>query len=194
MIDSRFRPFLERLVSPFVRLLVKWKIHPNTLTWFSFFLSISSGYFILQDSSFLALSLWWIGRLFDGLDGLVARKAGLQSARGGFLDISLDMFAYSLVAFSFFLRSEFDVLWCAVIVGYVMCITTALALGSVQIQKDNRSLKLAAGLAEAGETGIFYSCVLLFPQHEKNLLITWIFMLSLTVGARFVRIYQKDIQ
>lgn len=194
MIDSSFRSFLEKTSQGLVKKLVSLKVHPNTLTWLGFWISASSAYFILADSYLLALIFWWIGRLFDGLDGLVARKANLQSARGGFLDISLDMLVYSLIAFSFFLRSEFDVLWCAVIVGYVMCITTALALGSVEIKKDNRSLKLAAGLAEAGETGLFYSCVLLFPSFEKNLLVFWLIILSLTVIARFVRIYQKDIQ
>lgn len=174
--------------------MVAKKIHPNTLTWLSFLISTASCYFILTDSYVFALIAWWTGRLFDGLDGLVARKAKLESARGGFLDISLDMLAYSMVAFSFFLRSEYDVLWCVVIVGYVMCITSALALGSVEIKKDNRSLKMAQGLAEAGETGLFYSCVWLAPKYEKEFLFIWIIILFITVFARFIRIYQKDIR
>ena len=194
MIDAPFRTLLEKLSHPLVQFFVHQKIHPNTLTWMSFFISSLSIYFILSDQPLMALILWWSGRLFDGLDGLVARAAKLQSARGGFLDISLDMLAYSLVAFSFFLRSEYDVLWCAVIVGYVMCITTALSLGSVEVNKDNRSLRLASGLAEAGETGLFYSSILLFPQFEKYLLLIWLSILGITVIVRFIRVYQKDTQ
>lgn len=194
MIDASFRKFLENSSHGVVRFLVARGVHPNTLTWMSFFISASSCYFILADSDLWALVLWWGGRLFDGWDGLVARASHQQSARGGFLDISLDMLAYSLVAFSFFLRSDFDVLWCLVIVGYVMCITTALTLGSVETKSDNRTLQLAQGLAEAGETGIFYSCVWLFPQFEKNFLLIWLGCLTLTVSARFVRIYQKDVK
>jgi len=194
MIDSNFRVLLEKSTQPLVRWLVARRVHPNTLTWLSFFISTASCYFILTDFYLVALILWWTGRLFDGLDGLVARMAGLQSARGGFLDISLDMLAYSLVAFTFFLRSEFDVLWCLVLVGYVMCITTALALGSVEVKRDNRSLNLAQGLAEAGETGIFYSCVWLLPQFERDFLLLWLGLMVCTVGARFLAIYQKDVR
>ncbi len=194
MIDASFRKILENSSLGLVQFLVRKNVHPNTLTWMSFFISTASCYFIIADQYLLALLFWWSGRLFDGLDGLVARAAKLQSARGGFLDISLDMLAYSLVAFSFFLRSKFDVLWCLVIVGYVMCITTALALGSVETNKDNRTLKLAQGLAEAGETGIFYSCVWLYPEFEKVFLLIWLGCLFLTVSARFVRIYQKDVK
>ena len=49
---------------------------------------------------------------------------------------------------------------------------------------DNRSLKLAAGLAEGGETGIAYTLMLLLPQLIKVLLPLWILVLVITFVAR----------
>jgi phosphatidylglycerophosphate synthase len=43
-----------------------------------------------------------LNRLFDGLDGALARRRGLTDA-GGFLDISLDFLFYALVPFGFML-------------------------------------------------------------------------------------------
>ena len=72
---------------------------------------------------------------------------------------------------------------------YVLCITGALSLGSLEASRklpprDNRGLRLAAGLAEGGETGIAYTLFLLFPDYVKPLLWMWIGVLLVTVVAR----------
>lgn len=45
-----------------------------------------------------------LNRIFDGLDGALARRQGISDA-GGFLDISLDFLFYSLVPFGFVLAN-----------------------------------------------------------------------------------------
>ena len=49
---------------------------------------------ILEEAQTLAILLLLANRLCDGLDGLLARQANLQSALGGYLDILCDMVFY----------------------------------------------------------------------------------------------------
>lgn len=192
MIDQFFKSRSERYTRGVIARLVAWQVHPDTLSWLGFAISATSAYFTIQQKPLLALLCWWSGRLFDGLDGQLARACGQQSKRGGFLDINLDMLVYSLVAVSFLQLTEWYLTWACILVGYVMCITSALSLGEVEPQRDNRTVKLAAGLAEAGETGLFYSLMWLWPAYGKLWCGVWLAVLSLTVLARFLRAYQKE--
>ncbi len=72
---------------------------------------------------------------------------------------------------------------------YVLCITSALALGAQEERlarpaRDDRGLRLGAGLAEGGETGIAYSLFLLFPGWLPVTTAVWIAVLALTVVLR----------
>jgi hypothetical protein len=50
--------------------------------------------------------------------------------------------------------------------------------------RDNRGLRLGAGLAEGGETGIAYSIFLLFPDFLEVSTTIWVGILIITVVAR----------
>lgn len=78
---------------------------PNTLSWSSFGLSCGAGLFFVllrfvSPSSywvpvlfFEAASCVFVGGVFDALDGYVARKRGLASKQGDFLDHVLDRYS-----------------------------------------------------------------------------------------------------
>lgn len=191
MIDHHFKTRLEGWTRPLINGLVNWRVHPDLLTWLGFILSSLSFVFIINDRPIYALCFWWIGRIFDGLDGLLARASGKASSRGGFLDINLDMTAYSLVAIGFMLKTEWHLIWALILFGYVLCITSALSLGEIEEAQDNRSLRIASGLAEAGETGIFYTLMLLFPSLGKVWCFLWLIVMLVTVVSRYVRVYRK---
>jgi hypothetical protein len=72
---------------------------------------------------------------------------------------------------------------------YILCITSALALGSQEEHlalppRDDRGLRLGAGLAEGGETGIAYSIFLMFPEQLAWTTTIWVAVLALTVWLR----------
>ena len=86
---------------------------------------------------------------------------------------------------------ELHAQWVAILFLYVLCITSALALGmgeSAQDRppRDDRGLRLGAGLAEGGETGIAYTLFLLFPTQLPLLTTLWIVVLATTVVARTI--------
>jgi phosphatidylglycerophosphate synthase len=126
----------------------------------------------------------------DGTDGIYARATGKVSDFGAYIDILLDMASYGVMPVAFSIaQPENAFLWQLVLLLYVLCITSALALGSLHekrklAEQDNRSLRLAAGLAEGGETGIAYTLFLAFPGSARPLIYLWIVVLIVTVVAR----------
>ncbi len=157
-------------------------------------LEVSKGHLMM------ALLLWWVGRLFDGTDGIYARKIKQSSPFGAFLDMNCDMISYASIIFGFFLlRPDLSLYWVMVLMLYIFCITGAVTLGQLEREKgfsskDNRGLRLGAGLAEGGETGIYYSLCFLFPENIVVFSQGWIFILFITIISRFILAYQYDHQ
>ena len=120
----------------------------------------------------------------------------MTSLFGSYLDICLDMLAYSLMILAFYLyEPRYAFLYMMVLLMYVMSICSALSLGSLETQmkspaRDNRGLRLGAGLAEGGETGLFYSLFCLFPDHLSILLKLWLTVLIISVTMRSVLAYR----
>ena len=104
MLDAKGRSLLEKLLSPYLSVLIKLKISPNQLTLFGLSLAFVSSLLLSQSYDLLALLFWWLSRLFDGLDGLLARSTNKSSAFGAYLDITSDMTAYSSMILAFFSR------------------------------------------------------------------------------------------
>ncbi len=192
MIDNHFRPHLPKLTRKLIRLYRFVGVTPNQITILSLFVSFGAAYLVATQSFLSALALWWLGRLFDGTDGIFARETNQATDFGAFLDILCDMASYSAMVIGFnFAFPELHFIWMFIIFLYVLCITGALALGSFEdgkpgLKKDNRGLRLAAGIAEGGETGIAYSAFLLFPGQIHILSLIWSAILIVTVLARAV--------
>jgi hypothetical protein len=106
------------------------------------------------------------------------------------------MAAYGAMVLAFAVAApEYAMRWMAMLFLYILCITTALSLGAGEAKRaltprDNRGLRLGAGLAEGGETGIAYTLFLLFPGVLEILTTIWLVILTTTVIARTVLAYR----
>lgn len=190
MIDDPFRLRLPKYVNPLLSLYKKLGLSPNQITFIALFLGAGSSYLVSQQSFISAVIVWWIGRLLDGTDGIYARATKQTSAFGAHIDILADMASYSMMIIGFFFAfPSLQRLWLLILFLYVLCITGALSLGNLEDKQqipstNNRGLRLAAGVAEGGETGIAYTLFLLFPDYIKILASIWIAILAITVAAR----------
>ena len=196
MIDGPFREKLPHYVQPLLRFYRFIRISPNQVTLTGAFFGLLSAYLVYQSLFVTAVACWWLGRLFDGTDGIYARSLNRASHFGAFLDINLDMLIYSVMIIAFSLIfPEHMINWLIILFLYIMCTTGALSLGQFKRNKsesrDNRGIKLTAGIAEGGETGLAYTAFLLFPQFIHILSNGWIIILSTTVLARFVLAYKE---
>jgi phosphatidylglycerophosphate synthase len=190
LIDNAFRALLPGFVAPVLALYARLGVTPNQVSALGFVIAICASVAVALDFWGLAFALWWLSRLADGTDGLWARQSGLESNFGAYLDIVLDMAAYGAMVLGFaYAAPEFQLRWMAMLFLYVVCITSALALGMQEAKqamapRDDRGLRLGAGLAEGGETGIAYSLFLLLPDYLWLSTGVWVVVLATTVLAR----------
>lgn len=128
-----------------------------------------------------ALTFIVLNRLFDGLDGAVARRQGITDC-GGFLDITLDFLFYALIPFGFVLANPEAnaVAGAFLIFAFVGTGSSFLAFAIMASKRDlespvyqQKSLYYIGGLTEGTETIACFVLCCLLPQHFA--LIAWIF-------------------
>jgi len=195
MFDEKFRAVLSEntLVKILIRELAKRKITPNQLTVTGFVFSVLACLFLVKNLRFFSLAFWFLSRFLDGLDGILARETDQKTGFGAYLDILLDMFAYSLYLIVFACKhSEYYLLWLLLLLGYLLCITSTLSLSSLleqkpkttSLKKTNRSFFFTTGFAEAGETTIIYTLFIFFPEFIFYLGVFWLILVYLTIIQR----------
>jgi phosphatidylglycerophosphate synthase len=190
MIDNYFRKILPSYLGLLIKFFLILKITPNQISFLAFLVAVLSAALVYSDFLLLAALVWWISRLLDACDGIFARSTNQASNFGAFLDVQLDMAAYSLMIIAFYFRfPEFSFQWILMLFCYVLCISGALGLGAFGTKlkmpdQSERNLRLAAGLAEAGETGIAYTVFLLLPQYLSLTTWVWVTILLITIVAR----------
>lgn len=135
----------------------------------------------------VALVLWLLNRLLDGLDGAVARRHGATDL-GGFLDLLADFSIYAGFVLGLAIAVPDARLACVgLLVAYYLSGTAFLTLSSILERRrsarhtDGRSLRFVGGLAEGTETVIAYTLITLLPQHAAT--IVWIFAVAVAVTA-----------
>jgi phosphatidylglycerophosphate synthase len=94
MIDLELRGIKDRLLNPLAR-AIGTAVHPTVLSLIGFAVGLGALAAAAIGLNIVALILWLVNRIIDGLDGAVARAAGKASDLGGYLDIALDFFIYA---------------------------------------------------------------------------------------------------
>ena len=79
-------------------------ITANQITIAGFILGLMALPALMMQEYYWALAFILLNRIFDGLDGAVARRQGISDC-GGFLDITFDFLFYSMVPFGFVLAN-----------------------------------------------------------------------------------------
>lgn len=190
MIDEHFRRGMQRTAAAPARWMHRLGVTPNMVTVAACVVGLGASVLVARGHALAGILVWSVSRLLDGYDGILARLSGRPSLFGGFLDITLDMLAYASMAMAFAVaQPEQSMLWMIVLVGYVMAITTTLALSSLLERADrtlggDRSLQFTPALAEGGETTIVYVLVALLPAWTTGILWGWIALLALTAVGR----------
>jgi hypothetical protein len=164
MIDNAFRAIVPRFAGPLLAIYTRLGWTPNHVSALGFGIALAASFAVAMGHEWVALTLWWVSRAADGTDGVLARATGQESDFGAYLD--------------------------------TLCIASALALGMQEAKRalparDDRGLRLGAGLAEGGETGIAYSIFLLFPAQLALTTPLWVAILAITIVARSILAYRS---
>jgi phosphatidylglycerophosphate synthase len=191
MFDDVVRPRFARVAAPASRVLARAGVTPSQVTWAGFLLALAAAGVVAAGHPALGLALWLPSRVADGLDGVLARATDQQTAFGAYLDITLDMAAYCAMVVGFaLLHPAYHTLWIAVLAGYVLNITTTLALAAAAAESHkvlatgNRTFQFTRGLAEAGEASVVYVLWALLPDAVVLVGWAWCALLAATVVQR----------
>ncbi|MDC7225991.1 MAG: CDP-alcohol phosphatidyltransferase family protein [Spirochaetales bacterium] len=200
MLDKIMRPLKDRFLTPFVS-LIAGSFSPNAITLISFLFALASAGFLLMRMSGWALALWALNRIFDGLDGAVARHQNRQTDFGGYLDIMLDFITYALLPLVFTLRygmGESTWLALAVMLGlfYVnaaswMYLSSLLEKNhaGASIRGEQTSVAMPSGLVEGTETIIIYTLLFIIPG--RMTLLFYVMSAALVPGILFRLVWAK---
>jgi phosphatidylglycerophosphate synthase len=199
-----FDPLMRRLVGPPVdrvgTWLATWRLPATAVT----LAGLAIGLLVVPCLAYrqyeAALIIIVINRLFDGLDGAIARKAG-PTAFGGYLDIVCDSVFYAAVPLGFALADPRYALWAALLLGTFVCTMTSF-LGRAVIaaqrgeadggMRGRKSFFHAAGIIEGTETIVAFVLFCLFPAHFPILAGVFAALCLWTAAARLIECARSE--
>jgi phosphatidylglycerophosphate synthase len=169
MLDGLIRPLIDPPLDRAARRVCAW-LSADTLTVMGFGIGAGALPAIATEHYVAGMLLIVINRLFDGLDGAVARQTS-PTDRGAYLDIVLDFLFYSAVAFAFALaRPENARAGAFLIFSFVGTGSSFLAFAAVAAKRSltttargSKSIYYLGGLTEGTETILAFVVFCLFP-------------------------------
>lgn len=191
MFDSRLRPLIDPSLNAIGRGLARRGIGANAVTIAGIFPALAAGVATAQSHYLAGLVLILINRLFDGLDGAVARANGLTDF-GGYLDTLADYVFYIAVPVGFGLSAPVNALPSLVLVAS-FTLTCASFLGFAVIAAKRgfetsdhgaKSFFYSTGLAEGAETIAVFVAMCLWPAYFPAMAVGFAALCLVTVVQR----------
>ena len=173
MLDRYAIKIIKSPLQQIAILLDQRSISADQVTLLGFMFGLLALPSIVCEYYYLGLLFIVINRIFDGIDGAVARVQGITDS-GGFLDISLDFLFYSLIPFAFVLADPATnaVAGALLIFSFIGTGSSFLAFavmaGKQGIENpvyQHKSLYYISGLTEGTETIFCLILFCLFPAY-----------------------------
>lgn len=171
MFDSHIKPLIDPVSDWIGARLARVGVTADAVTVAGFIIGIGGCAALAWQAYWLALALLLLNRIFDGLDGAVARYSGVTDF-GGYLDITLDFFFYSGFVFGFALgRPDVAIEAAFLIFSFIGSGASFLAYAIIAAKRGisteargKKSFYYAGGLAEGTETIIAFCLICLLPE------------------------------
>jgi phosphatidylglycerophosphate synthase len=179
MLDERMRRVKDSFFQPIARPLQA--LPPWLFSVLGLLVGMGAAVALWQRSYFLGFLLWFLNRVLDGLDGVVARISGRQSDFGGYLDIVIDFVIYAAIPVGLVFGRpstpntlSLIFLLCAYYVNAASWMYLAAILEKRNLRHSDRltTITMPAGIIGGTETIIFYTLFIFFPAA-----LSWLFSL-----------------
>jgi phosphatidylglycerophosphate synthase len=173
MIDKALREPKEALLGALVRGPLR-RIHPTTVTVAAALVGLAAACAAWQAAYALAIGLWVVNRVLDGLDGTLARMTGQQSDAGGYIDTVLDHVIYAAIPLGLALAANTAAAYIALALllsSFYINAATWMYLAALLEKRsagaaargELTAVTMPSGLIEGAETIGFYTLFLIFP-------------------------------
>ena len=172
MFDKTLLSLTKPVISQLAIIAIKVGLSANSASIIGFILGVTAACLVSLGYFFFALIFFILNRIFDGIDGAIAREQN-PTHLGAFLDIIFDFIVYSSIPFAFAVyEHEYSFVACFLIFSFIGTGSTFLAYGIIYTQISNKNGKLIGekgfyyhvGLIGGSETIFFISLILLFPS------------------------------
>lgn len=195
MLDATLRPVKDRVLSPLARTPVG-NVHPTVISTVGLSLSLGAAIAASQRLIVVAVGLWLLGRIADGLDGLAARATGRSSDVGGLVDFVFDTIGYASIPVGLAIGIDTRAGWIVTAVLLASFYLNAVSLGHVAALLEKRgrgarergestSATMPRGLVEGTETIVFFTAALAFIDAAP---VIWSVMAALVVVTALERV------
>ncbi|MGY6636755.1 MAG: CDP-alcohol phosphatidyltransferase family protein [Erythrobacter sp.] len=191
MFDARLRPLIDPALNHAGRVLAGLGVTANQLTFAGLALGLAGAGAIAAGAIGWGLALIIANRVFDGLDGAVARVRG-PSDLGGYFDIVADFAFYVSVPLGFGVLAAANTLPALVLVAsFVLTGVSFLAFATIAAKRGaetaahgRKSFFYSTGLAEGAETIAVFIAMCLFPAWFGVIAYAYAALCALTILQR----------
>lgn len=201
MFDAHLRPLIDPILGWAAARLYKTNLTPNQITLGGLGVGLLAVPALWYQAYTLALVWILINRLFDGLDGALAREWAAYGrtppASGGFLDISADFIFYGAIPLGFAVANPAAnaLAACFLLVAFLATGTSFLAFAILAAQKGletsargKKSFYYIGGLAEGTETIAVFILMCLLPTWFPILALIFALLCWATVVVRWLEV------
>ena len=183
-------------------------VEPSTMTTLGLGLGLTAAVAASLGSWFIALALFMISRIADGIDGELARAEASITDEGGYADIVADTAVFAAIPFGAAIGSDLDHIWpiAAALLGsfYLNTITWSYLAAlfekrAVPADSGGRtdgdgngngedactSVMMPTGLIEGSESIVFFAVMLALPRWLDWTMIAMAFLVVVGALMRF---------
>lgn len=188
------------VLRPLPDLLIRRRVHPNTVTTLGFLVTISAGIAFFLGHVRIGGALVLLGGVFDILDGQVARGTGLASPFGSFYDSTLDRISEIVVFLGIFSlygggHPDFPHPWMVYVVASALA--GSLMVSYTRARAEALGLDCKVGLMQRPERVVLIGASsLLFGGAWNGLVLTGVLLImavltNFTTFQRIVWVYRR---
>lgn len=186
---------LRRLVDPtlfrMARMLADARFSANALTITGAAIGLGAAFFITQGNYTAALACIVLNRIFDGLDGAIARING-PTEFGGYLDSLCDFLFYVSIPVAFGILSADNQMPALLLVAsFTLTAVSFLGFAAIAARRNEddgahgpKAFIYSTGLMEGAETIAFFLLFCLLPAFFPSLAIIFAVLCLMTVAQR----------
>ena len=198
MFDKAVQSILKPAFVATAKLAINAGLSANTVSVAGFLIGLVAAFLIANQAYILGVILILLSRIFDGIDGTVARLTQATD-QGGFLDISLDFLFYAAIPLAFaFANPTVNALPAATLLAaFIGTGSTFLAFAAFAEKRGlhssnlpDKSFYFLGGLTEATETIAVFVAMCIWPQHFSWLAYGFAALCGITMATRIYWGYQ----
>jgi phosphatidylglycerophosphate synthase len=194
MLDERLRPAKDRVIAPLTSGPLA-SVPPVVLSLTALAAAVGAAVAAWRELAVVAVGLWLLSRLADGLDGAVARHQGTASDGGGLLDIVADTVGYAVIPIGIAAAIDTKAAWITVAVLLATFYVNAVSWTYLAALLEKRSRGAVAtgaststvmprGLVEGTETIVFFTVALAWPGGAVGVLAVMAAAVIVTIMER----------